>query len=1006
MRFVIFLVLCIMSFSLFCLGFEAANSIYYKYVLIEDFDNFPPDLQSWSSWDIEPDAWNFTHDFGYNGSSSALHITGNTAKLMKFYPITLEAGDVWQAAIYLESAGDKICLGFCDDFNVLFYSIAGNELLDIEEYVTCYQGVYSLGQWHEINLPVGDDWLARFDYLPRLKGIIFLNDRSTYYGEVYFDEIKNMTVLLPNPPAVSINYEIVNQEIGRDGSREVQAYFSALVDDADSDEFTFFWQMGDSTNVEEEEFEYIYTAYDDHLYTVSLTVTDDTGLEGYASCQIAVEEGETSFPLTVNFTGDIVLARGIETIINYQGYEVLFDPTMEILGNASDITVANLECPLTTSNNHHPTKTIYFKGNPSNAEALSYAGVDIVTLANNHILDYMEDGIIDTQAALDEQGILYSGAGLNSYEAYRPVMLNRKGVNLAFLASSDRTGQYNNYQPYLNAGYDKSGFAYLTKYYMQKQINEVRGVSDLVIMELHCGSEYSTEPSSNYDSIPDDWFLEPDPEDEEYTWRLDVPQAWDREYRRFAIDAGADLVVCHHPHIIQGFEIYEGKLIAHSLGNFIFDLSYPETFPSCILYSEINEQGFNRFYVKPCYIDDDITVPAQGELGLYILDYLAHKSKELNGYLFVDRQNIQAEIILDTLSMPVYYHGFVEYSDLEYRDDYYQTGPVRLRKAGSISTLNAIDEGEIWEFRLGREIVYHGNFEPEGCTEWDINSSSEWLTTENPYQGDHSLCIELSSSAGDNIITNLEGRIKIYDDIDYSLHGYIRTENTYDTQVQIRTYYARTGGNYINMCGTPGVHGDNDWLYVWADLPPLEVNERYIDYRCTTYPPQSGVSRAYFDNVGLIGWGEWQSIDALPVNIESPNEYYYIELRTPDEIENVRFSYIEKNYGFIPRTDYQYASDIHNLAVLHENFPNPFNPETKFSFTLNYPSHSAAIDIYNIKGQKVNTLNVDISRGADNYSVIWQGDNKSGKRVSSGVYFYRLSVDELPVSQGKCLLLK
>jgi len=74
MRFVIFLVLCIMSFSLFCLGFEAANSIYYKYVLIEDFDNFPPDLQSWSSWDIEPDAWNFTHDFGYNGSSNPQEI--------------------------------------------------------------------------------------------------------------------------------------------------------------------------------------------------------------------------------------------------------------------------------------------------------------------------------------------------------------------------------------------------------------------------------------------------------------------------------------------------------------------------------------------------------------------------------------------------------------------------------------------------------------------------------------------------------------------------------------------------------------------------------------------------------------------------------------------------------------------------------------------------------------------------------------------------------------------
>ncbi len=1006
MRYMIFILVFLISFPLFCLGFEAANSVYYKYVSIEDFDYFPPEMLSWRDLDIEPTLWNFSHDFGYNGTESALYMYGNTAKLFKFHPVSVSVGDVWQAAIYIESVGDVIGIGFCDDFNVLLYSIAGNECLDRDYWITCNQGAFSNEEWHEFNFPVGDDWLARYDYMPRIKGIVFINDKSGDNGSVYFDELKNMTTLLLVAPVVSINYEIINQRELRDGSREVQAHFFANVEDADSDTLSYYWQMGDSTVVELEEFDYTYIVMDDHLYSVSLKVTDETGLEGYASCRLEVDEGDSSFPLTINFTGDIMLARSIDDIISSDGYELLIDPTMEMLGNAADITVANLESPLTSSTTHHPTKTIYFKGHETNAAALSYAGIDVVTLANNHILDYMEEGITDTWAAIEDNGILHSGAGLNSYEAYRPVLLNRKGVNLAFLASSDRTGQYNNFQPYLDAGYDKAGFAYLTKYYMQKQINEVRDISDLVIMELHCGSEYSVAPGSNYDNIENDWYQEPEPEDENYTWRLDVPQAWDMEYRHFVADAGADLVICHHPHIVQGFEVYNGKLIAHSLGNFIFDLSYTETCPTCILYSEIGATGFERFYVKPCYIDDNITVPAEGEFGLFLLDHIAQKSRELNGYLYVDRDEIKAEIILDTLTMPIYSHGFIEFSDLEYRDEYYTTGPVLLHKTGSFTSLNTINHGENWEFRLGREIIYHGNFEPEGCSEWNINSNNEWLSEEDPYLGNNCLCIELDSSAGDNVITNLEGLIKLYDDVDYSLHGYIRTVNTNDAQVQIRTFEARTGGTYINMYGTPPLDGDNDWTYVWADIPELESIERFIDYRSTIYPPDTGTSDGYFDNVGLIGWTEWQSFNGAAVEVDSPNEYYYIEMRTPDELETIRWTYIEKNYGFIPRTLSLTAPGSSLKATLNQNYPNPFNPETRFSFTLATPAAKTEIGIYNIKGQKVKALEIDVSQGTGNYSVTWQGDNNQGTRVGSGVYLYRLMVDDLPVAEGKCLLLK
>ena len=105
---------------------------------------------------------------------------------------------------------------------------------------------------------------------------------------------------------------------------------------------------------------------------------------------------------------------------------------------------------------------------------LIYAGIDVVSLANNHILDYMETGMIQTMNILNEAGILHSGAGLNSYEAYSPAFKSVKGQTIAFLSSSDRTGQYNNYQPFLHAGENKSGFAYMTPTILNNKFNQLK----------------------------------------------------------------------------------------------------------------------------------------------------------------------------------------------------------------------------------------------------------------------------------------------------------------------------------------------------------------------------------------------------------------------------------------------------------------------------------------------------------------------------------------------------
>ncbi len=993
--------------------------------IIENFDDGEVELISYPGEDEDPDSWFLDSTITYNNSPYSLKLFGNTWKIEEIEPVPVDSGDIWQVSAYVQTLGEIQGFGVMDSTNVLFYSFAGSEELNIEEWVTVYQGTFPLQTWNIYQLPIADDWFAWFDYLPVITCIIFINDRDVNpTGTVYFDEIINITSDLPVPPEVEISYTIGKIYRNSKGERNVDVQFYGEVIDPDSEEHLFYWNFGDdSTSTEQNPF-HTFLVQDDHPYTVLLEVVDDSLLWGQATCQIEVDSGPTTFPVTMNFVGDIMLARGYEySIIPTYGVEAIFEPTLSILGEIADITVANLECPLTTCSIHHPTKPIYFKGSPENVAGLVYAGIDVITLANNHILDYMLPGLQETQSVLENNGIAFSGAGADSYEAYLPIFYSKSGVNIAFLASSDRTGQYNNYQPYLNAGYNKPGFAYMTPYYITQQINAIEDYADLIVVEMHAGSEYSLSPGSNYDksNIFDGWNPDDFIEDEDYTPRIDIPHMWDIEVRHHTIDAGADLVVCHHPHIIQGFEVYNGKLIAHSLGNFAFDLSYAETFPSMVLNAKINETGFYEYSVTPVYIDDWIPVPAQGELGIYILDYLARRSKDLGTYLYVDRENVTADIILDTLNMEINTEIYEQEFPLEEDDGFWISDPMRLQRDGSISSINSITPTNDWDYRLGREIIWFGNFEDEGCSLWNVNSSDEWYDSTEVYAGNRSLCHRRYPDSGDNIITNFEKRIKCYSDtVSYSLLGYIKTQNAADVTVEIRYYYSRYGSYYLGSDDIgEWISGDSDWTFYHNELS-LPTSTHFFDIRLNSDCPDTGVAYSWFDNVGIIEWTEWQPIN-LPVNISNPNDYYYIQIKTDSEEEYASVTYTETNYGEGPHVSIEdnFVSKPTN-GRLYQNYPNPFSPRfnrgsTIISFNLATDLHRfSQIKIYNIKGQLIKTLipipinkddNPRFTRGQMT-NVIWDGKDEKGKPVSSGIYFYQLKIGDETLSTKKMILLK
>jgi len=882
--------------------------------VLENFESGEINLQSYLSEDNHPFSWNLDDERTFMGSYFSLELWGNTWKSQSIDPHPVTYGSVFQVAAYIQSIGEIQGIGFQDSLNTLYYAFDGSQLLDIEEWVTVYQGYFPDETWNLFRLPVGDDWFARFDYYPELSNIIYINDRDNdTSSRIFFDEIFDISNAIAFAPEVTIHHSQSPAYRNASNQRSVDIHFQSIVNDTDSDSHTYLWHFGDGETSSAPNPSHTYLVEDDHDYTVILQVTDESGTMGQARSEITVDQGNDSFPLKLNFVGDIMIARRYEDgggIIETQGIDAIFNPTRELLGDAADLSIANLECVMTIEGEEHPTKSVAYKGRPEYISALADAGIDVVTLANNHTLDYGLVGLQNTQQALTSNNILYSGAGEDSDEAYQPVFTNNLGVSIAWLANCDRTGQYNNYQPYLNAGYNKPGFAYLTPYYLLEQINAVRDVADLVVMEMHAGSEYSNSPGAGYDRYfgpdipPEEWIspteittnmdLEEDLlEDENYSPLLDVPHMWDREIRHFAINQGADLVVVHHPHIIQGFEAYNGKLIAHSLGNFVFDLNYHETFPSVILNAEVDGSGFSAYSATPVYLDDYIPVPAIGGLGNHLLDYLASKSRDLDTYLYVDPENATASVWLDTLSMPRTSIYSRRAFDLNLVSSSWVSKPLEIHQLGNITSLES-PPGIGWEYRLGRELLWYGNMEDEGATQWNTNSSDEWFDLTESHTGARSLGQHRSAGAGGNVITNLENRIRLDVSKKHHIAAYLKCENASDVKIEVRYYATRTSSTVLASHDlNSGLSGATDWTYFHQETDPPS-SATHFDIRLNTDTPSAGEGYSWFDDVHFIEWTDWQT---APVSqIKSPNEYYFLQLKNGMIGQDLAVEFIETIY--------------------------------------------------------------------------------------------------------------
>jgi poly-gamma-glutamate capsule biosynthesis protein CapA/YwtB (metallophosphatase superfamily) len=285
--------------------------------------------------------------------------------------------------------------------------------------------------------------------------------------------------------------------------------------------------------------------------------------------------------LTVNLeaVGDIMLARTVGQQVQSQGPQVVFAGVQTVLDSA-DVLVGNLECALTSGGSPQP-KTFTFAAPPETTKALALAGFDVLSLANNHAMDYGAAGLADTVNNLNQNGIASAGAGMNAAEAYRPVILERNGLRLAFLAYADVQVESSGFDAHAWIATDSQpGIAWADPDQIKADVTAARIEADLVIVLLHSGYEIT----SIIPNISDD----------------------QRLAAHAAIDAGAAVVIGSHPHFLQSIERYHGGLIAYSLGNFVFDDYRGIANETIILRVVLTRAGFQSYEWVPVLIENGL----------------------------------------------------------------------------------------------------------------------------------------------------------------------------------------------------------------------------------------------------------------------------------------------------------------------------------------------------------------------------------------------------------------
>jgi poly-gamma-glutamate synthesis protein (capsule biosynthesis protein) len=324
--------------------------------------------------------------------------------------------------------------------------------------------------------------------------------------------------------------------------------------------------------------------------------------------------------IKILITGDLCPINRIEELALKEDFSTIFNDFFDVF-QGNDLNITDLECPLTTSETARPKIGPYQKANPDCIKILKYADINLAAIANNHIMDYDNRGVIDTIELCKANNIDTVGIGRTIEEAGKPYSVNIKGKRIAllnfadneFLSTTDGSFNCNPINP-VQAFYD---------------INNAKKKNDYLILVIHAGNEFHELPSPRTKKL----------------------------YRYF-IDQGADVIISHHTHVFSGYEIYKSKPIFYGLGNFIYDSPGKRNEvwnKGYVVKLRLSEKvDFDIIPLKQCNEKPGVFHLNSGETEDFV------KEIDLRNQLIADDQQLEAEFQkFCNLVLPVY-DAFIE----------------------------------------------------------------------------------------------------------------------------------------------------------------------------------------------------------------------------------------------------------------------------------------------------------------------------------------------------------
>ncbi|WP_282130582.1 CapA family protein [Pseudoalteromonas aliena] len=547
------------------------------------------------------------------------------------------------------------------------------------------------------------------------------------------------------------------------------------------------------------------------------------------------------------FGGDVMMGRrfyhpyfGDQTLINEdnkledsKAIVQYIKPYMSL----ADYAAVNLETQIA---NEEPTerapKSVTFYSKPEIVSALAWAGIDYVSLGNNHTYDYMEAGLQSTLSFLEGSKLGYSGAGVDAESALKAHLETINGIDFAMLGY---VGWEGSASPTQTANDHHGGAAYGSMKNMQASITKQLAQKKIPIVQYHGSQEYANNPTGVTEQ------------------RL-----------KSSLDAGAALAIAHHPHVAQGLELYNNKLIAYSMGNFIFDQNFSATQHSFILYVWLDDGEFHRAEIVPIYVKGYKPTPATGMHRYTVMKRLTELSKQRNTVITTSGGHgiIRSQHVLDSKVAENNAELAIHVANNERAIPIYHT--PWDRKITEIKMPNT----EV-AYRLGTNLINGSDFEsfatfdsPERGWLFEQNS-----TTLNDFgaSGQHSLRVKLA--ANEPSVFGMQSFRRVYHagsvmtlKAKFNVQAPVKINFYWQGRKKRQKLFDALNNSAKQLIGSVELDAASDWQNIELDFNSPRVGYRGYRVIAEIQLQNAGEGHINIDDFSLIEWQSAYSKESKP----------------------------------------------------------------------------------------------------------------------------------------------